>query len=55
MLLVDVRGDRDDSVEGVVHPVGLGQLVLDEGGQMFPILDQLVIIAEPGPAHVLFE
>lgn len=43
--LVDICGDSDDHIKGVVNTVGFDESVLDEGGQMFPIPDQLVMVA----------
>lgn len=53
--LVDVRGDGDDRVEHIVDPVSFGESVLDECGQVFPVPDQLVVVAEPCATCVLFE
>lgn len=53
--LVNVHGDGDDHVKGVVDMVSLGEPVLDEGGQVFLIPDQFVIIAQPYTTSMLFE
>lgn len=55
MPLVDIGGDGDDHVERIVNMIGLGQLVLDECRQIFPILNQLVVVAETGLACMLFK
>lgn len=55
MTLIDIGGNRDDGVKGVVHSVSLSQPVLDKYRQVLLVSDQLVIVAEPGPVCVLFE
>lgn len=55
VLLVDVRRDSDNGVERVVHMVGFCESILDEGRQVLPIADELVIVAQFRAASVLFK
>lgn len=55
MPLVDVRGHGNDRIEGVVYSIGLGESILDERRQVFPVPDQLVVVAKPRATCVLLE
>lgn len=55
MSLVNVRGDSDNRVERIVNTIGFGKPVLDEGRQVFPVLDQFVIIAQSRAIGMLLE
>lgn len=53
--LVDVRGYGDNRIKRIVDPVGLSEPILDEGGQVFLVPDQFVVVAELRTTGVLFE
>lgn len=55
MPLIDIGGDSDDDVERVMNMVSLSEPVLDEGGQMLPVSDELIIIAQPRSTCMLFK
>lgn len=55
VLLINIHGDSDDPVEGVVDIVDLSEPVFDKDGQVFPILDQLVVVTQPYAIGMLFE
>lgn len=52
---VDIYGDSDNRVECIMDTISLGEPVLDEGRQVFPVPDQFIIIAQPHVTGVLLE
>lgn len=55
MAFVDISGDQDDGIKGVMYPISLGQSVFDERRQVLPISDELVIITQFRTARMLLK
>lgn len=55
VLLVNICDHSNNCIKRVVDLVSLGKPVLNEGGQVFPVPDQLIVVAEARATSVLFE
>lgn len=55
MLFVDIGGDGDDGVKCVMNTVDLSEPVLDKGGQVLPVSDELIIVTQSHSTRILLE